>query len=331
MFQIFFTFLTIIVFFYITNHEESKKQEKRGISPSRSTVAKGIAIILIIIYHVGVEYNIYFVGPFGGIGVGIFAFLSGYGLESSYIANEGKKYWKKRFFSTILPYYFLEIFNYILHFKVISAEDIICDLLFLKPYYKYGWYMQFIVLVYIIFYFSIILNRYFKLKGCNNFIFLIILLPFFSIILNDKGCFVENRTIFFGIFLFGVLTKSFKWEKKYYTSVLRGIILIVLTFIIQILLLLYHVDFYYAKILIYLLYVFGIICFCVNVEFNKVIRCLINIGEYSYFLYLVHGITIDWKIVNIKYYGTILYVLLTLMITKFFFEFYYRARKVLEG
>ena len=327
MFQLFITFVTLIFFFNFIKQENLINQKEKGITRYRSTSAKGIAIIMIVVFHVGGEFNINITGPLGGIGVGIFAFLSGYGLQASYILNKGEFYWKKRFYSSICPYYLLELFNYILHFNMITKEDIIYDLLFYKPYYKYGWYMQFIIISYILFYFSMIISNYFKSKDCCNVIALVFFIIIVSIGLNERGCFVENRTMFFLIFLLGVLTKHFDLERLI-NSVEKGIIFIAFSFFLQVLSLYNGYDIYMIKLLIYTFYTVGIVCICANINFIKIIKSFSNAGKYSYFLYLVHGITIDLGILQIRYYGTFLYVLITLAVTLVSFEIFQRIRKV---
>ena len=73
-----------------------------------STYLKGLAIILVIINHIGECYG--FPGPLGAIGVTIFLLLSGYGLnESLKVKNGVKGYWNNKFISIYIPYICLSV------------------------------------------------------------------------------------------------------------------------------------------------------------------------------------------------------------------------------
>lgn len=59
-----------------------------------TNIYKGVAILLVIICHVGNDFTRLFT-PLGGIGGAILLILSGYGLTCSYARNGLKDYWKK--------------------------------------------------------------------------------------------------------------------------------------------------------------------------------------------------------------------------------------------
>lgn len=58
---------------------------------------RGLSIIIIIISHYAFHLNASYLGPLGGIGVTIFLFISGYGLNES--ARKGMtNFWRKKYF-----------------------------------------------------------------------------------------------------------------------------------------------------------------------------------------------------------------------------------------
>ena len=62
-----------------------------------TTTLRGIAILIIMIGHVGVSgFGCRLFNPFGGIGVAMFLFLSGYGLSESFKKNGLNHFWKKK-------------------------------------------------------------------------------------------------------------------------------------------------------------------------------------------------------------------------------------------
>ena len=116
-----------------------------------TTNLKGIAILLVVISHIGSGgfHHRVFV-PLGGIGVAIFLILSGYGLMESYKLKGFENYFKNRFMRLYIPYfiwipvYALIIVSYHLH---IGLSD-----------FRY-WFIEYVSLWYITFFITL---RYFN-------------------------------------------------------------------------------------------------------------------------------------------------------------------------
>lgn len=70
----------------------------------------GIAILLVVLYHLYCRTGLGIVAPFskGAIGVDIFLFFSGYGLCYSYEKNSLKEYYWRRF-KRILPIFWVNL------------------------------------------------------------------------------------------------------------------------------------------------------------------------------------------------------------------------------
>lgn len=152
--------------------------------------------------------------PLGGIGVSIFLFLSGYGLNESWNSSiqrnktPYKDWWKKRLINVAVPYGIVSLVLYwIPHFMSHGFQshdilDIILDLCCLKPKYMYGWYLQYIALWYFIFYFVKRIHIFNK----NRYI----LFPLFSIaiFIFSRGLVAEQSLSF----VFGIILSDFKYK-----------------------------------------------------------------------------------------------------------------------
>lgn len=130
-----------------------------------TTVAKGIAILMIMVGHCS---SFWYAGriltPCGGIGVAIFLIISGYGLNESYKRSGLRCFWKKRLGRVYLPYFIVVLLYAIVHQWGIKK----CLLNFScinSPY----WFITYIVECYIVFW----LITYFIPK-CRNVILVIV-------------------------------------------------------------------------------------------------------------------------------------------------------------
>lgn len=65
---------------------------------------KGLAILMIIVQHLGQNYHVGAVNPLGPIGVFIFLFCSGYGLQQSYKISGTKRYFRKKIVKVYIPF-----------------------------------------------------------------------------------------------------------------------------------------------------------------------------------------------------------------------------------
>lgn len=65
------------------------------LSRNNTQIIKGLAMIMILTQHICGNWTNIFT-PFGGIGVALFLFFSGFGLNQSYKKNGIKSFWKKK-------------------------------------------------------------------------------------------------------------------------------------------------------------------------------------------------------------------------------------------
>lgn len=107
-----------------------------------SNSLKGIAIILILISHLfGGVLSTRLFTPLGGVGVAMFLFLSGYGLNESYKIKGIEYFWKNKFSRILLPYIIWSILLIPISFLLYG------EIYFL---YRY-WYLSYLFLWYTLF------------------------------------------------------------------------------------------------------------------------------------------------------------------------------------
>lgn len=113
-----------------------------------TTTLRGIAILIIMIGHVGVSgFDCRLFNPFGGIGVAMFLFLSGYGLTESFKKNGLNHFWKKKVIRIVIPYIiWIPIYHLAIRLSPLGSMHH----LEIIPRY---WFIEYLLITYILFYF----------------------------------------------------------------------------------------------------------------------------------------------------------------------------------
>ena len=130
---------------------------KRPFSPVQwmsrnyTTALKGISILTVLWVHVGASYGIRNIQFIGTVGVSLFIIFSGYGLELSVKKNGLNAYWKKRVLHVMLPYWIAEAIG-LLATGRLTFRTYMLDCMFIKPATGPGWFMQYIMICYLLFY-----------------------------------------------------------------------------------------------------------------------------------------------------------------------------------
>ena len=106
---------------------------------------RGIAILLITISHlIGGGFLIRYFTPLGGIGVAIFLFLSGYGLNESFQVKGLNCFWGKKVLRIIIPYLiWCLVLSVIKRFLPIDS-----------PSFRRYWYLEYLFMWYLVFWFT---------------------------------------------------------------------------------------------------------------------------------------------------------------------------------
>lgn len=267
-----------------------------SLSKEKSTILKGFAILFVLLCHTNYLYNS------GSWGVNLFLILSGYGLLSSYYANNNKDFFKNKFLKVYLPFLLVIIFQllYLLvttSFKV-NPKVIIYSLLGLDFNYMYDktmWYISFIFLNYLIFYIlTFIITRFVKKQKYISIILIILEFIIGYIIWKGYGsCTVWNcgaAAFLYGFaFPIGLLLRFLSDIKI--NNKIKHIIYIVGLLLGCIVLLKYYknvnnMDVYF----VYGLSVPAIIVILSQyINFKYVKHLFIFLGKYSYYIYLWEG------------------------------------------
>lgn len=140
---------------------------KVDLSLEKTITLRGIAIICVILGHLKL-LNI------ASFGVGIFLFLSGFGLTLSTEKNGLCGFWRKRVFKIWLPYFVVYLLGLMidcfLYNKTYQLLDVLCSIIGINLSPKLDasmWYIGYLILWYILFYccFRYFNNKYYILVG----------------------------------------------------------------------------------------------------------------------------------------------------------------------
>lgn len=150
IFIIIYNFLLIINNFIIKNRYNTKKK-KTFLSFAHTDILRGIAASFVVFQHVGNIYGLREVTPLGGIGVSLFIICSAYGLSKSYEKNGLQHFIKNRFLKILIPYWItISLYNIINHNTFTIIEFI--KQIFVINTTEYLWFVQLILLLYVMFY-----------------------------------------------------------------------------------------------------------------------------------------------------------------------------------
>ncbi len=290
-------------------------------SKQESIFYKGIAILMIGMCHFMGRFGhgIRIFTPLGGIGVAIFLIFSGYGLNESWNKHKkrfrgvilDKTFWRKRIIAVFIPYIVIQlVFYWPFHLKTITAITFIKDITFLKPLYCNGWFLQYLLLLYVCFYIIKVC------EGTHKHSLIIFAIIMFILFWNQPQIKAEQSFSF----LFGLFLSEYVDDKNKFHSIRLGIFLIAVAIICLALKQfpqirnspIYITNFVQLCItfpcsvgIIILLYHLS-----VPVSLNKIVTIA---GIYSYEIYLIHGYLLD--IVPNSILGALIFVLITIILS----------------
>lgn len=128
---------------------------------SNTLVYRGYAILIIMLCHITGCWNFVGFTPLGGIGVAMFLFLSGYGLNESYNKNGLRSFWKKKMLRVIFPYVLFRVIWLMIDGSISNGYS---WLSIVDCSYSSFWYIDYLVRCYIAFYIANkLLNGKYKL------------------------------------------------------------------------------------------------------------------------------------------------------------------------
>lgn len=120
-------------------------------SRNYTTTLKGLSMLTILWSHVGGCLGVKGIQFIGTVGVSLFIIFSGYGLELSVEKNGLNDYWKKRILHVMLPFWIAEAIG-LLATGRLTFRTYMLDCMFIIPATGPGWFMQYIIICYLLFY-----------------------------------------------------------------------------------------------------------------------------------------------------------------------------------
>lgn len=124
--------------------------EINSMSKEHFQYLKGLAILAVMVGHIGNFSGKTWFTPLGGIGVALFLFCSGFGLTKSYQKNGLKHFWRNKLTSVYCPFVAVELFSAVLYKRTVI--NVLLELLFIKMQNPYFWYLQYLLVCYVLFY-----------------------------------------------------------------------------------------------------------------------------------------------------------------------------------
>lgn len=265
---------------------------------------KAIAILAVIVGHVGNFTEKTWFTPLGGIGVAIFLFCSGFGLSESYQKQGLHRFWRKKLLGVYLPYFVVEVIAGIVCRR--SILDIVLGLVFVKRSHPYGWYMQYLIVCYLLFWLA---YKWIPHQTARLILFGVCSLASFVLLPNLQG---EQAISFLAGILFSVHGKSRLIPKDRALPVskwvLWGIGLLIVSAVLLALkqLPVVRTQHHYVITLLNLLlkssFAAGVIA--ITSVFAPFAKWVGFVGVISYELYLLHGYSLSFIGENV--FGTFL-------------------------
>lgn len=132
---------------------------------SFTAAVKGFAILTVVWAHIGAHFGVGGIQFAAGTGVALFLICSGYGLECSYRKNGLKQFVSKRFLRVCIPFWIVEFFGLLAEGKL-TLQEYFKNALFIDC----TWYLQFIMICYILFFLNKLICEKLNLKKKHDWI-----------------------------------------------------------------------------------------------------------------------------------------------------------------
>lgn len=263
-----------------------------------SNVCKGIAILMVMLGHIGNRFGVSYLNPLGSWGVGIFLFLSGYGMEISVNKKGLQNFWRNRIITVWIPYAAAEIVGILIcatpNYSKLTLLDIFKDLLLIKPIHPFGWYMQCLFLYYIGFYAA---HKLFSNENSGKYVVLLVVAAAQFLLL--RSLFKQQAfTFILGILAADRVKTMGKTTQKSVSDTLEIALGVVCLLIRQVA---FVRALYWVNELIFAIQVAALTVGSVNViewlcaRFRAVLfEIALYLGLISYEIYLYHGWLYRW-------------------------------------
>ena len=297
---------------------------------------KGLMSVFVVLCHLSLIYSGGVILPvfeyLGDIAVGIFFFLSGYGLMKQYLAKEDYHilFLQKRFSKVFIPYLIINAlywFYYLAIGEPYGMSDFINTIKTGDLLVSYSWYVVEILILYLFFYLFMLIDR----KKKQYMIILNIILYLALIIVFRSIHYAPHWYVSTYMYIFGLLYVVFE---RQFSDLLDKykFLLLCLTIAFIVALLFRKKAFYYFDTFLLLL----IILFLRDVTVKNLL--LTFLGKISLEIYLLHGLVIKFFrrfISSEETFIALIILIILIIISSYVFNFIYstlfrRKRKVLH-
>lgn len=273
--------------------EMKRKPMSEGIEfmdKQHTEVIKGIAIMCVVLSHVGNANGTRILAPGGGIGVALFLICSGYGLSES--ARKGVnlgKFWKRRIINVFLPYALIRVIAFVVSPSDVTIVEFLLDVTCIKPRYMLGWYLSYLFFCYVVFSVYQLVRRRFGKKA----MVLMAAVAVISFFASPTELQAEQSLSFMaGVFLSENKESAILGRLKARSWMVTAVAFLVgsVAFLLKQLDIL---NFSYWVYLLQMIYKFGWAVMLLTAVWTLMKRFSLNpaalIGKYSYEIYLTHG------------------------------------------
>lgn len=256
-----------------------------NISLSDTAILKGIAILMVVVGHIGqVIPGLRVFTPLGAMGVGIFLICSGYGIEKSFSKNGRKHYWYKRLINVWLPYAIIELWALPLNWNL-GRLAVVEDFLLIAPLHPFGWYMRYLFVWYIL---------YYVYSFAGKYLYILLIATGIIIYMSLDSLYAQNAFSFaIGVGLARMSSLDSILKKRY---VWIGLVLSVVLFVVRDYTKKHYHDIHLLWNTVSCLYNLALVMTSVigykvisNAKVKLPYKGLCIIGVFSYELYLIHG------------------------------------------
>ncbi len=141
----------------------TKSEKKVLISLEDGLSIRGISALMVLLAHLvlstknGILMPKFYIYGAGGLAVGLFFFLSGYGLQKQYLekgASYRQSFLKRRLPSVLIPFALFAVLYWLVYYslgKVYTFHDLISDIRMGIPFVAYSWFLIAILFFYLFF------------------------------------------------------------------------------------------------------------------------------------------------------------------------------------
>ncbi len=141
-------FTNILVVSYLMCFARWKYVKMGWMDENFTTAIKGIGILTVVWAHTGAHFGVDGIQFVAGAGVALFLICSGYGLECSYQKNGLRQFVVRRLLRVCIPFWIVEFIGLLISGEL-TVQSYFLNALFIDC----TWYLQFIMIWYIVFYF----------------------------------------------------------------------------------------------------------------------------------------------------------------------------------